>query len=64
MARTKHEWEKLSLFTEPGGYDRMRCRLCHVEGRRYGVGQRGVSVKGRRSDYCAKGADKGGRRED
>ncbi len=40
----EHDWEKLSLFTEKGGYDRMRCRNCYATGKRYGLGQFGVKV--------------------
>ena len=39
-----HEWFKLSLVTESGGYDRMQCIQCGVTGKRYGLGQSGVAL--------------------
>lgn len=35
----KHEWEKSSLVTERGGYDKMKCAYCGATGKRYGLGQ-------------------------
>lgn len=34
----QHEWEKASLVTEKGGYDRMKCKHCLATGKRYGLG--------------------------
>jgi len=34
---TDHDWEKASLVTEAGGYDRYRCVRCGAKGKRYGV---------------------------
>lgn len=34
-----HVWEKASLVTERGGYDRMRCRNCEATGKRHGLSQ-------------------------
>lgn len=42
-----HNWEKRSLVTEVGGYDRMECKACGCEGRRYGLGQHGIVRKGK-----------------
>lgn len=33
----EHEWEKYSLVTEIGGYDRYRCKKCGMFGKRYGL---------------------------
>jgi len=44
---TPHEWEKTSLVTEAGGYDKMRCKRCGVTGKRYGLGQGSVQIDGR-----------------
>jgi len=40
----EHTWDKLSLVTEPGGFDRMQCRKCGITGKRYGLGQSGVQL--------------------
>ena len=45
----QHEWEKVSLVTEAGGYDRMRCSRCGVEGKRYGLGVGSVHPDSRNS---------------
>jgi hypothetical protein len=39
-----HQWRKVSLVTEKGGYDRMECEVCRITGKRYGLGQSGVKV--------------------
>lgn len=39
-----HTWEKASLVTESGGYDRMRCTVCLATGKRYGLGQGGIKL--------------------
>lgn len=49
--KMKHLWEKKSLVTEKGGYDLMRCMSCGVIGKRYGLGQRGVTTK-KGQEYC------------
>jgi len=33
-----HDWEKESLVTEVGGYDKMKCLKCGAEGRKYDLG--------------------------
>ena len=33
-----HQWDKASLVTEVGGYDRMVCTRCGATGKRYAVG--------------------------
>jgi hypothetical protein len=33
----QHDWEKASLVTERGGYDRYRCNHCKATGKRYGL---------------------------
>ncbi len=48
-ATEPHEWGKLSLVTERGGYDRMRCGKCGITGKRYGIN--GVRID---SEYKAK----------
>lgn len=53
----RHEWQKTSLITETGGYDRMRCCRCGATGKRYGVGQNGTvpdSKKIHRQNCCPK----------
>lgn len=35
--KIKHIWEKASLVTEKGGYDRYKCKNCKATGKRYGV---------------------------
>lgn len=56
--RIRHDWEKTSLVTEAGGYDRMRCRNCGITGKRYGLGEAGVmrdrKFKHLRFEDCAK----------
>lgn len=37
-----HDWGKVSLVTEIGGYDRMECNVCGITGKRHGLGQNGV----------------------
>ena len=32
-----HTWQKASLVTERGGYDRYRCTVCGATGKRYGL---------------------------
>lgn len=39
----EHQWDKTSLVTEAGGYDRMKCEKCGITGKRYGVGQDGIT---------------------
>jgi hypothetical protein len=51
-----HIWDKASLVTEKGGYDRMRCRACGAKGKRYGLGQHGVTLDNRQPESC-KGYD-------
>lgn len=38
-----HNWLKHSLVTTEGGFDWMRCQECGCFGRRYGLGQDGVT---------------------
>ena len=38
----RHQWEKVSIVTETGGYDRMRCTHCGLKGKRWGLGAGGV----------------------
>src|SRR3954467_5743738 len=47
-----HIWDKASLVTERGGYDRMRCRACGATGKRYGLGQHGVTLDKRQAQSC------------
>jgi len=47
-----HDWEKISLVTEKGGYDKMKCRRCGAEGKRYGLGQSGVKVNRKSQQKC------------
>lgn len=35
----QHKWEKISLVTEKGMYDRYRCSHCGATGIRYGLAQ-------------------------
>jgi hypothetical protein len=51
-AQLKHNWDKASLVTEKGGYDRMRCRVCGAKGKRYGLGQHGVTIDKRARKSC------------
>jgi len=39
VGNVNHVWEKASLVTERGGYDRMRCRNCEATGKRHGLSQ-------------------------
>lgn len=51
---TQHNWEKTNLMTRMGfgsTFDEMKCRVCGVTGRRYGVGEGGVQLD---SEYRAK----------
>lgn len=50
LQRKLHDWQKLSLVTEVGGFDQMKCSKCTITGRRYGLGQQGVN---RESKYKA-----------
>lgn len=47
-----HIWDKASLVTERGGYDRMKCRACGAKGKRYGLGQHGVTLDSRQRKSC------------
>ena len=38
-----HDWYKHSLVTEDGGFDWMKCTKCDWYGKRFGVGQHGIS---------------------
>jgi hypothetical protein len=49
---TPHIWDKASLVTERGGYDRMRCKACGATGKRYGLGQHGVTLDKRQPESC------------
>lgn len=43
----EHRWTKTSLVTESRGrrtFDRMRCEACGATGKRYGLGQFGVTL--------------------
>jgi hypothetical protein len=51
----EHKWEKTSLVTERGGYDRMRCERCGATGKRYGLGQFGVKIDPRQPAHCFEG---------
>ena len=33
-----HDWRKVSLVTEKGGFDKMKCSRCGATGKRYGLG--------------------------
>ncbi len=50
----KHAWEKTSLVTEAGGYDKMRCTGCGATGKRHGVGQDSVipDSSGKNRNIC------------
>ena len=39
---SRHDWTKVSLVTEKGGFDRMACIVCGLTGRRYGFGDSGI----------------------
>lgn len=43
QAECTHEWTKHSMVTQEGGYDWMKCDLCGCFGKRYGLGQFGVT---------------------
>ena len=36
-ARIKHDWQKTSLVTERGGFDKYKCSNCPATGKRYGL---------------------------
>jgi hypothetical protein len=48
----QHRWDKVSLVTEKGGYDRMRCIVCAATGKRYGLGQNGVTPDPKFNNAC------------
>lgn len=35
----RHRWVKLSLMTETGGYDKMKCEVCGITGKRHGINE-------------------------
>ena len=37
-SRGQHDWDKVSLVTEAGGFDKMKCKVCGITAKRYGVG--------------------------
>lgn len=37
-SRRHHTWVKVSLVTEAGMYDRMKCEVCGITAKRYGIG--------------------------
>jgi hypothetical protein len=48
-----HEWKKVSLVTEKGGFDKMKCCICGATGKRYGLGQNIVTVDSKYDrTYC------------
>lgn len=49
----KHDWKKISLVTEKGGYDRYRCSLCGATGKRYGLAAF-VTPDRKSTIYCKK----------
>jgi hypothetical protein len=55
-SREPHDWEKSSLVTEVGGYDRMKCSKCNITGRRYGLGDTGTrrdeAYRAKAFEYC------------
>ena len=47
----RHDWKKVSLVTEKGGYDIYRCSYCGATGKRYGLA--GFVTPDRKSTiYC------------
>lgn len=49
LGTSKHKWKKTNLVTIMGcgilgGYDTMQCENCGITGRRYGLGQNGVTM--------------------
>lgn len=48
----KHDWEKASLVTERGGYDRMKCLHCGATGKRYGLGSGPEQIDKPFGNYC------------
>lgn len=38
-----HDWAKHSMVTQDGGYDWMMCSICGCFGKRFGLGQFGVT---------------------
>jgi hypothetical protein len=51
-AKLMHQWEKTSLVTEKGGYDKMTCKVCGAKGKRFGMGQFGVKADRKTQEYC------------
>lgn len=52
--RVVHNWQKVSLVTEKGGYDKYKCSLCGATGRRYGVSNFIRPDKKFDATYCKK----------
>ena len=53
QVKQKHNWDKKSLVTERGGYDKMICLNCGATGKRYGLGNNGVKADSRYHPvYC------------
>ena len=38
-ARIRHDWKKVSLVTEKGGFDKYKCLECGATGKRYGLAE-------------------------
>lgn len=50
-----HNWDKVSLVTERGGFDKMKCTICGATGKRFGLGQNGIRVDSKFDPkYCKK----------
>lgn len=49
-----HNWIKISLVTEKGGYDKMKCTQCGATGKRYGLYGVRIDSKFKHRKYSCK----------
>lgn len=52
---TPHDWGKTSLVTELGGYDKYKCKVCGITGKRHGLSScitRDAKYKPKVYTYC------------
>jgi len=46
----KHDWVKVSLVTERGGFDKYKCTMCNATGKRHGLSS-GVDIDKKYEKY-------------
>ena len=54
IQKQRHSWDKVSLVSEKGGYDQMKCDLCGITAKRHGMSTIIIDAKYKTADqnYC------------